>query len=105
MMQPEREGRFAAVGAVSALRPVEDVAPGTFKLAFICTANQFRSVLAEAVCVHLLEGTPAEVTSFGVLDRPGSRRRSSRRSRSRGSSASTLRSTAPGRSSEGRLRE
>ncbi len=71
-MQPEREGRLAAVGAVSALHPVEDRSPGMFNVAFVCTANQFRSALAEAVCAHLLTGAPVEVTSFGVLDRPSS---------------------------------
>jgi len=77
MMQPEREGRLSAVGAVSSLHPVEGLPPGAFddavfKVAFVCTANQFRSALAEAVCTYLLAGAPAEVSSFGVLDRTGS---------------------------------
>jgi len=58
--------------AAASIRPVEDLAPDALRLAFVCTANQFRSALAEAVCAHLLRNTKTEVSSFGVLDLPSS---------------------------------
>lgn len=52
------------------IRPLGHPGTALFRIAFICSANQFRSALAEAVCSHLLVGVSAEVDSFGILDMP-----------------------------------
>jgi protein-tyrosine-phosphatase len=72
-MHPERETLIADSGIAdlgSVMRPLPDSAAGQFRIAFVCSANQFRSVLAEAVCAYLVGGSDVEVCSFGVLDLP-----------------------------------
>jgi protein-tyrosine-phosphatase len=39
-----------------------------FEIAFVCTGNRFRSVLAAAVLEHAVNGLPVRVTSYGTLD-------------------------------------
>jgi protein-tyrosine-phosphatase len=39
-----------------------------FTVAFVCTGNRFRSVLAEAVFRAATEGLPVDVSSYGTLD-------------------------------------
>jgi protein-tyrosine-phosphatase len=43
----------------------------TFSIAFICTGNRFRSVLAEAFVRRLTDGLPVTTESFGTLDLDG----------------------------------
>jgi protein-tyrosine-phosphatase len=68
--QPELDSRAQTVDRRTTLRPVESIEPAPFEIAYICTANQFRSPLAEAVTAHLLDGAFARVSSVGVLDLP-----------------------------------
>jgi protein-tyrosine phosphatase len=42
--------------------------PDTFRIAFICTGNRFRSPLAEHVLRRETAGLPVHVESFGLLD-------------------------------------
>ena len=49
-------------------RPTPKAVPGVFEVAFICTANRFRSALAEGVCGYLIADLPARTYSFGSLD-------------------------------------
>jgi protein-tyrosine-phosphatase len=43
--------------------------PGQFfEIAFVCTGNRFRSVLAAAVLENAVNGLPVSVTSYGTLD-------------------------------------
>ncbi len=39
-----------------------------FSVAFVCSGNRFRSVIAEAVFASIAEGLPVGVTSYGTLD-------------------------------------
>jgi protein-tyrosine-phosphatase len=39
-----------------------------FSVAFVCSGNQFRSVIAEAVFRSFTDGLPVSVTSLGTLD-------------------------------------
>jgi protein-tyrosine-phosphatase len=43
----------------------------SFSIAFICTGNRFRSVLAEAFVRRLTDGLPVTTESFGTLDLDG----------------------------------
>lgn len=45
--------------------------PSTFRIAFICTANRFRSPLGEALLRHAAAGVPLETASAGVSARFG----------------------------------
>jgi protein-tyrosine-phosphatase len=40
----------------------------SFDIAFVCTGNRFRSVLAAAVLESAVNGLPVHVTSYGTLD-------------------------------------
>jgi len=40
----------------------------SFRVAFVCTGNRFRSALAEAAFRAATGGLPLEVSSFGILD-------------------------------------
>jgi protein-tyrosine-phosphatase len=42
--------------------------PKTFSVAFVCSGNRFRSVIAEAVFNTMTSGLPVSVTSYGTLD-------------------------------------
>jgi protein-tyrosine-phosphatase len=41
---------------------------GTFDVAFVCTGNRFRSVVAEATFRSAVEGLPVQVVSYGTLE-------------------------------------
>jgi len=43
-------------------------ASGTFAVAFVCTGNRFRSVIAEATFRSAAEGLPLRVESYGTLE-------------------------------------
>ena len=45
-----------------------DSASGTFGVAFVCTGNRFRSVIAEAAFRSAAEGLPVRVVSYGTLE-------------------------------------
>jgi protein-tyrosine-phosphatase len=45
-----------------------DSASGAFSVAFVCTGNRFRSVVAEAAFRSAAEGLPVRVVSYGTLE-------------------------------------
>jgi protein-tyrosine-phosphatase len=73
MTQPEPNPNWTIDNPVQlseVTRPTAAPSTAPFQVAFVCSANRFRSALAEGVCAHLLAGTGVQVTSYGMLDLP-----------------------------------
>jgi protein-tyrosine-phosphatase len=63
--------RLTSTSAPRFVPTVDARADRPFRMVFVCTGNQFRSPIAEAVAARLTEGLPILVTSCGISARAG----------------------------------